>query len=267
MNSDGTAASRNITDEHFSAFTCPTCKFEITDPTMHGWLKGDFGPHTGWKTQLIACPDCAHPAQTRRRIAEIDRLLGQANIPHRYTNWTFSTMPADIDSRAKEVAISFVNKRTEKRALYLFGGLGHGKTSLAISIIQAVMRREEDAVFIRSLDLMERLKEAIRRGTHDGDDLLRLVKSVQWLAIDDMATEAPTRYVIQEFKAIIESRMDAGLYTIFTSNLSLGDLANYWRPDDADEETFYPGRRVIDRVAEYSLGIFVRGRNQREKAS
>ena len=267
MISDGTAALRNITEEPFRPFICPVCKFEITKPTMHGWLKQDFGPHTGWKTQLVPCPTCTDSAVAKRNVAAVDRMLGQANIPYRYQTWTFGTMPADIDGRAKEKAIRFTNKHAGKHALYFFGGLGVGKTSLAVSIIQTAMRREEDAVFIRSLDLMERLKEAIRRDSHDGDDLLRLVKQVQWLALDDLATETPTRYVIQEFKAIIESRMDAGLYTIFTSNLSLGDLAAYWRPQDANEEVFYPGQRVLDRIAEYSEAVLVRGRNQRERKS
>lgn len=273
MTWDGTVALKLITSEtpttdkpnseYFTPFICPTCKTVLSNPRMHGWLKYDFGPQTEWKTKLIECPTCSNEAKARRMRAEVDRLTGQSNIPFRYAEWTFATMPADIDGKAKAKAIQFANERTDKRALYLFGELGHGKTSIAISIIQAVMCRNEDAVFIRSLDLMERLKAAIRRGTHEGDDLLQLVKQVKWLALDDLATEAPTRYVIQELKGIVESRMDAGLYTIFTSNLSLGDLAHYWRPEDADEEVFYPGRRVLDRIAEYSEGVFLRGRNQR----
>ncbi len=252
-------------DHRFIPFVCPTCKWELTTPIMHGYVKLDFGPHTQWRTTYTPCPTCSDQARARRMVKEIDRLLGQSNIPFRYQEWSFANMPADIDGRAKEKAVLFVNQRAEKRALYLFGALGHGKTSIAVSIIQAAMRREESAVFIRSLDLMNRLKEAIRRGTHDGDDLLHAVKKVKWLALDDLATEAPTRYVIQELKGIIEARMDAGLYTIFTSNLSLGDLVNYWRPDDVEEEVFYPGQRVIDRIAEYSEAVFVRGRNQRER--
>src|SRR5712691_11069120 len=182
MRKDTTVALNAITnfDPVVGPIICPTCKFELTNPTTHGWLKGDFGVHTGWKTQLIPCPDCSDQANARRKSVEIARLMGQAHIPPRYQDWSFASTPTDVDTSAKERAIFFANRRTPKTALYLYGPAGRGKTGLAISIIQAVMRRGEDAVFIRSLDLMERLKEAIRRGTHEGDDLLQLCKTVTW---------------------------------------------------------------------------------------
>jgi|SRR3954470_8557382 len=265
------AYDNNEEQEAFKAFVCPTCKFEITQKTMHGWVKLDFGPHTGWKTQLSPCPTCSEKAQARRKAEEIDRVLGKARIPFRYQDWSFASVPVDVDGHAKERAVFFANHKTPKHGLYLYGDLGQGKTGLAVSIIQAVMRREEDTIFIRSLDLMDRLREAIHRGTSDGDEVLHLAKTVQWLALDDLATEKPTPYVIQELKAIIETRMDAGLYTIITSNYSLVDLEKYWRPiDEATKRplpdgTFYPGRRVLDRIAEYCEGVRLQGRNLRKR--
>lgn len=245
--------------DNFKRFVCDTCKTEITEPTMHGWVKHDFGPHTNWKTQLMPCPDCSDQAVARRKNEQIDRLLGQSRIPLRMAEWSFTTLPANVDPEAKGKAVKFANCQMPKQAIYFHGDFGQGKTGLAISIIQAVMRRGDDAVFIRSLDLMDRLRESIHKGTHEGDELLALVKSVKWLALDDLATEKPTDYVIQELKAIIEKRMDSGLYTIFTSNFSLKELDIHWRP----KEGFHAGRRVIDRIAEYAEGVPVKGRNLR----
>jgi len=250
-------------DTRFQPFICSTCKMSITEETMHGWVRTDFGPHTGWKSQLVPCPDCTDHAVARRKNAQIDRLLGSSRIPLRMAEWSFTTLPHDVDSTAKTRAIFFANGKTEKHALYLYGREGQGKTGIAISIIQAVMRRGDDAVFIRSLDLMDRLRESIHRGTHEGDELLALAKSVKWLALDDLAVEKPTDYVIQELKAIVESRMDADLYTIFTSNFSLRELEDYWRPDGVHERGFYPGKRVVARIAEYAEGVPMKGRNLR----
>jgi len=231
---------------------------------MHGWLKGDFGPHTGWKTQLIPCPTCSSVAHAQRKAGEVDKLLGTSHIPFYAMEWSFSSLPRDIDQRALSIVLAFCNRKTEMRGLYLFGDVGGGKTGMVISVIQAVMRRGEDAAFLRSIDLMNRLRESIHKGSADGDDLLHLAKTVTWLAIDDLATERPTPYVIEQLYAIVETRRAAGLYTMFTSNLSLRDLEAHWRPDDVKQGAFYAGRRVAVRIAEYCQGIRVGGRNLRK---
>jgi DNA replication protein DnaC len=249
-------------DTRFKPFICPTCKTSITEETMHGWVYNGYD-HLNMKTHLEPCPTCTDQAVARRKNEQIDRLLGKSRIPLRMAEWSFTTIPNDIDSKAKERAVFFANAQAPMRGIYFFGKVGGGKTGLAISIIQAVMRRGEDAVFIRSLDLMDRLRESIHRGTTDGDELLALAKSVKWLALDDLATERPTPYVIQELKAIVEARMDNDLFTIFTSNFSLRELEDYWRPEDVKPGGFHPGRRVIDRIAEYAEGVPVKGRNLR----
>src|SRR6266568_3120457 len=265
----------------FQPFICSTCKMSMTEETMHGWVYSGYDA-INMKSKFAPCPDCTDHAVARRKNAQIDRLLGSSRIPLRMAEWSFTTLPHDVDSTAKTRAIFFANGKTEKHALYLYGREGQGKTGIAISIIQAVMRRGEDAVFIRSLDLMDRLREAIAR-SHAGlpfmmnnagriysdaaepteDELLKLIKSVKWLVLDDLAVEKPTDYVIQELKAIVEARMDNDLYTIFTSNFSLRELEDYWRPDNVQEHGFYPGKRVIARIAEYAEGVPMKGRNLR----
>jgi len=253
----------DLPPQPFNRFTCHTCGIEITSATMHGWVRSGFGPETGWRTQLEPCPTCSTPAQASRINAQVDRLLGQSRIPLRMAEWQFSSLPYDIDANAKAKAVFFSSGNTQKHGIYFHGAVGQGKTGLAISIIQAVMRRGEDAIFIRSLDLMDRLRESIHRGTHEGDEILHLAKTIKWLALDDLAVEKPTEYVIQELKAIVDARFDNDLYTIVTSNFSLKELEAYWRPPDVKEGAFYPGRRVVDRLAEYAEGVRVSGRNLR----
>jgi DNA replication protein DnaC len=249
-------------DHTFRSFICPTCKMTITEPTMHGWTYSGYD-YVNMKTQLEPCPTCSDKARSERVNSRIDRMLGQSRIPLRMAEWSFSTLPRDVDNFAKERAIFFSNKQTAKQALYLHGAPGQGKTGLAISIIQEVMRRGEDAIFLRSLELMDRLRESIHKGTTDGDELLYLAQTVQWLALDDLAVEKPTAYVIQELKAIIEARMDKRLFTVITSNFSLPQLEAYWRPSNVQDGGFHPGKRVVERIAEYTEGVQVKGRNLR----
>src|SRR5258708_3186851 len=149
-------------------FTCPTCKMDIVSETMHGWVRDrNFGIETGWKQRIIACPTCSEQANVRRMAENIARLMGSAHIPWRMQDWHFGSTPGDVDQAAVAVCANYENQQVDGRGLYLFGEPGNGKTGLAVSIIQAVMMRGEDAVFIKSLDLMDKLRGAIARGSDE----------------------------------------------------------------------------------------------------
>ena len=250
-------------------FVCPECKFLLEDEKMHGWVK-DYSKHldhTGHHRKLgfclVPCPLCSDFAIAQRKAADVERLLGRAMLPYYAKSWNFGTVPDDVDQAAKAIAAVFATQHRDKRGLYLHGEPGAGKTGLAIAIIQSVMFRGIDAAFIRSIDLINRLREAIARGTHEGDELLHLVKNVRWLALDDLATERPTPYVIEQFYAVIEERRASGLYTVITSNFSLRELEAHWRPQDVRPGAFHAGKRVVDRIAEYCDQIPMKGRNLR----
>jgi DNA replication protein DnaC len=252
----------------FKAFICPTCKIEITDPNMHGWVRDrNFGPETHWKQGILPCPTCSDKATAHAFSAKVARLFADANIPQRAKDWNFSTTPGDVDQVAIARCANFSNKQTGEHGLYLFGEYGCGKTGLAISIIQAAMLREEDALFIRSLDLLDRVRQAIARRTDDGDDLLQLTKSVRWLALDDLAAERPTDFVLEKLQSLLEARRDSGLYTVITSNYSYRDLEAQWRPDDVKAGMMHPGRRLIERLAEYCKPQAMKGRNLRRSVT
>jgi len=259
----------------FQPFICPTCKCDIRNETMHGWVRDrNFGPETEWKTRILPCPTCSEHATARRKAAMVDRLFGQSHIPLRMRNWNFGSTPGDVDQTAIAACANFSNQQGSELGLYVYGEFGCGKTGLAISIIQAAMQRGEDAVFIRSLDLMDRLRSAIARGSEEGDDLLSLLKTVYWFALDDLATERPTDFVIEKLQAILEYRRDAGLLTIITSNFNYRELEAHWRsyrtangePVEIKAGAMHAGRRVIERIAEYCKAVPMHGRNLRRTA-
>lgn len=259
----------------FKSFVCPTCKCDISSETMHGWIRDrNFGIETHWKTRILPCPTCSEQANARRMSENVARLMGKSHIPPRMQDWNFGTTPGDVDQIALAICANFSNCQGEERGIYAFGPFGCGKTGLAISIIQAAMMRGEDAVFIKSLDLMDKLRGAIARGSDEGDELLALVKSVRWLALDDLATERPTDFVIEKLQAILENRRDMGLFTVITGNYNLRELEAHWRsyrtsdgvPVEIRAGVMHAGRRVLERIAEYCQVVPVQGRNLRRTA-
>ncbi len=254
----------NLAYKPFKAFVCPTCRIEITDPNMHGWVRDrNFGPETGWKQHILPCPTCSEKARASAFSAKVARLFADANIPQRAKEWTFGSTPGDVDQLAIARCANFSNKQTGEHGLYLFGEYGCGKTGLAISIIHAALLREEDALFIRSLDLMDTLREAIAKKSDEGIELLQLAKSVKWLALDDLATEEKTDFVIRKLQGLLEARRDNGLYTVMTSNNSYRELEAQWRPGNVKAGESHAGRRLIERISEYCKPQGLKGRNLR----
>ncbi len=227
--------------------TCPTCKFPLAD-IAHGWVK-EYREHE-------------HNERCDREFDARD--------------WTFGSFPGD--KAAKRAVQGFLTQAldgyTVKRGLYLTGDVGKGKTSLAVSALQFVIRKGHAGVFVTLVELFDILRESIgasqrlsggdtdavtRFEASKGARLMRLVQEVEWLVLDDLGVEAGSKYEIRELYRILEARRSSGLYTLFTSNKDRGDLLHYWHAgaDDA--------RRVVDRLGEYCLSVPVGGENQRRK--
>lgn len=52
------------------------------------------------------------------------------------------------------------------------------------------------------------------------------------------------------YELVEERRGTSGLYTVITSNLSIDDLEERWRPEGVAPGSFHEGMRVTDRLRE-----------------
>lgn len=265
--------------------TCPTCKFPLADSSF-GWVKDYWGEkhiHSERCAQrygfcLIPCPTCSGGVEAKRSAQLINALFQDSNIPHYARDWTFDSYPSNADQDALEqvrlqISLWSADKPT-KGGLYIYGKNGQCKTSLAISALHAWLRKGRSGVFIGTSDLFSKLTEAIaaskrnedyqdRYEASQGAKLLRLVRSVELLILDDLGVESGSKYEIKELYLILEARRSHGLFTIFTSNRDAKDLSQYWRNEK--EGVFQDGFRIIDRLGEYCFAVPVAGRNQRQK--
>ncbi|MEO6889878.1 MAG: ATP-binding protein [Ktedonobacteraceae bacterium] len=259
---------------------CPRCKTAI-ESMSHGWLNGGY---VDGKTQIVPCPECSGPVRERmaakRRAVLVDRLFGGVHIPQNALTWTFDTFPVHGDQRALTLVRTFVVQHlagdsTSKRGFWLAGQTGLGKSSLAISALHSVVEAGHTGLFVLTADLFDRLRASYRRERKQEqqlssryseieiedrpDDLLEAVNTVEWLVLDDLGVEMSTDDVIRKFYLIVQKRMQQGLYTIFTSNLSLHDLEESWRPKHIAPGGFHAGQRVIERIKEYCIGHQFKG--------
>jgi DNA replication protein DnaC len=253
---------------------CPTCKGA-------GFLRSSV--------------DIAHPlfgkAQPCHCTIQAQKysLFKGANLPQLYEHCTFpSYLTLPLENNQRQIAgqvEAFVKVRLQeayqgqKRGLYLYGPWGTGKTGLAIATLQTVVAARQPALYLPTFQLFQMLRESIaasqriRYGYADDEDqeeestgskLLRLVRTIPWLVLDDLGVECGSAWVISHLYAILETRRLMELFTIFTSNKDALALHEQWHPESRPNR-YDDAVRITQRLGEYCIPLYLSGRNLRER--
>jgi DNA replication protein DnaC len=241
---------------------CPTCKLPVRDDA-YGFVR-----NSARIGRAEPCPVCSPRVKAKRAARKVEHdlsdLFGGANIPEYADAWEFATYPLDGDQQARSEAWAFACKETAQRGLYLWGKLGRGKTSLAVSILKGFLARNESGLYIRAPQYL-RLMNQMARGNAQQAALLDLAYSVTCLVLDDLGVEQATAAAIRQFYELVEERRGRrDLYTVITSNLSTDELEERWRPEGVAPGAFHEGMRVVDRLRESWGALEIEGVNLRE---
>ncbi|WP_458412259.1 ATP-binding protein [Schinkia sp. CFF1] len=164
-----------------------------------------------------------------------------------------------LQEDVKELCVAYAGKFSLKNGqppknLLLFGDTGIGKTHLALSILKAVMEKEYSGLFICLPLLLTLIKNTYSKNDDSGltvVDILKKMKEIDLLVIDDMGAEAGSNYDIQKVFELLDSRL--GKPTIFTTNLNNVQFT----------ETF--GKRNTSRILKNSIIIKLDGIDYRKK--
>ena len=160
------------------------------------------------------------------------------------------------DSTASKVARFYAENFEEmletNTGLYFSGPVGTGKTFYALCIANAVAEKER-SIWVTSLtelvNAMQGFEEEERR------NILKRVRSVDLLILDDVGVERSTDFVNEQVQLIVDTRYQSNKPLIVASNLTPEDLAN---TTNANE------RRSADRINEMaSYEIQVKGNSRR----
>jgi len=109
--------------------------------------------------------------------------------------------------------------------LYLWGGVGTGKTRLACSILNDLVKRGQMVRFKRVPELLMQLQAGV-----DDDEPASPYNQalhVPVLVLDDVGANQGTDFARRMLQTIYDGRLDRGLRTIWTSNLNLDQLAEF----------------------------------------
>jgi DNA replication protein DnaC len=174
-------------------------------------------------------------AESERRVARCDcrnaqrseRLLKQARIPRRYQHCEFANFDilpgkySAVMERAKLAAQKFVDHYPlEKEGLLFIGPIGVGKTHLAVSIVQALVRKGVAAVFYDYRELLKQIQDSYNDSVDATEmEVLKPAMQAEVLVLDELGTVKPSEWVWDTVSLILNKRYNDGSTTIITTNL------------------------------------------------
>lgn len=178
----------------------------------------------------------------------IQQNLAAARIPRKFHNKSMDTFKArdkkrktlrsDIQNYIKGFKPDNVGEA--RRGLLFMGGVGTGKTHLAISILRAVIEKGYTGYYCNVADFLARLRDSYGGDTsYDEMDMIDLVSRVDFLVLDDLGAEKPTDWMRDRLYNIINRRYETNRPVLVTTNLI-----------DIDELEEHVGKRIVSRLCE-----------------
>ena len=179
--------------------------------------------------------------------------MSAASIPKRYEHCTLDTFreKSTVLKNAKRRVQEFVDlwpNTPDGKGLLLTGGCGVGKTHLAVAALIEIINdgKPGRVLFSNFQDLIQEIQASFDNDqVPTKSELLRPLLEVDLLVLDELGSQKPTMFVQDILYYVINSRYNAELTTIFTTNYN--DRSN-----DAKEENLEQriGIRLRSRLAE-----------------
>lgn len=204
----------------------------------------------GW-AGCKACMTERCEAEDRERIAQqqadwerarLQNLFQRSAIPSRFEDRSLENYTADLPGQAKALAIAKQYAATfdesEGVSLIFCGGVGSGKTHLAIGIAKELMRGNRSALFMSVMGAVRSVKETWRDSEISEREALQNLTEPDLLILDEVGVQFGSDTEKLILFEIINGRYENRRATIIISNLAIDAL------------TSYLGERVVDRLRE-----------------
>ena len=144
------------------------------------------------------------------------------NFSFNYYNGADRERAIQAFSSLKDFATSFDG--TEPDSFLLVGGTGLGKTHLSTSVAKAVIERGFDVVYTTSIRMFDAFEKKRFSQDSRNKDLTDKFFDCDLLIIDDLGCEMSTQFTVSVLYDLINTRLNEGLSTIISTNLSAEEL-------------------------------------------
>lgn len=158
------------------------------------------------------------------------KLLRRAGIPERYVDCSFENFETKFVGadeslrRALVIARRFVEEypiTTGGQGLLFTGSIGVGKTHLAVSVLKALIAEKgARAIFCHYRELLKNIGHSYNPQVAATEmDILQPVFQTEVLLLDELGAVKPNSWIFDTVALVLNSRYNAKLTTIITTNL------------------------------------------------
>lgn len=118
------------------------------------------------------------------------------------------------------------------RGLYFFGAVGSGKTHAAAVLANELLEAHlVELLFLSVPEFAGQLRDALdNTKDSNGATLLRRMKAVELLVLDDLGLETPSAWVGEQLYRVVDARWRERRPIVATSHLDLSALARRYPP-------------------------------------
>ena len=190
------------------------------------------------------------------QVFDVAKDIKNASIKNIYTN---DKNRIEIIKAIKKF-INEYKKGNNPKGIYLHGSFGSGKTYLISALFNELAKSGTTSVIIHTPELLRSLKDSF---STDYSEKFYLLKHTPLLLLDDIGAEYLTAWGRDEvIEPILQYRMDEGLPTFFTSNLTLEELEASLATTSSGVDKL-KARRIIERIKQLSVEVELISKNLR----
>ena len=175
-----------------------------------------------------AC-SCRPQRLARRRAAAV-----AGRLPKRFREVGFDREPVLSIERANPYVVrdvrsyvsSISDRLAEGRGMWFVGGVGTGKTTLAMLVSKAAMEGDHTVAIYSLPRLLAMLRDTYDDGAeYSLTELIDRLCAVELLHVDDVGAEQTSPWVLEQLYTIVNSRYEEEKSIVLTTNLQPPELA------------------------------------------
>lgn len=187
---------------------------------------------------------------------ETSKVLREAKLANIYT-----------DDIARKGVLTFINSFlkdvTNSKGAYLYGSFGSGKSYIMNALLNEISKKGYKCISIYYPNLLKKLKDSFNKTNTSFEQAFNELALCDYLLIDDIGADNNTQWSRDEvLSPLLQTRMDEGKCTFFTSNLNFEELEKHLSVTNKDTNRV-KARRIIERIKEMCTVIELIGENKR----
>ncbi|MBA4495243.1 primosomal protein DnaI [Paenactinomyces guangxiensis] len=194
------------------------------------------------------------------------KLIRCHQIPREIQTATFETIDYDENrdealNHALDFCLKIANNEPVK-GLYLYGPFGVGKSYIAGAVVNKLASHGIGSLMIHMSALAVEMRDSISGKMVSSK--IETLSNVPILVLDDIGSENISPWLRDDVLSIVfHNRMSNQLPTIFTSNLTLDELQEYFSYTQKSGQEPIKAARIMERIRPFVYPICVEGKNRR----